>query len=152
MVDPKRLIESMELCRGEDRDCQQCMYWETENDCRDSMIHDAVDVIKVLAQIGWELDVALNQLSQIGKGLGEKMDDIVELQKKHEPHVLTTSEIESSEVVWFEARTSLYVEPMLTRGKKFADESAPWFQYGRDWRCWSSRPTDEQREAVKWDD
>lgn len=24
--------------------------------------------------------------------------------------------------------------------------------YGKTWRCWSSRPTDEQREAVKWDE
>jgi len=23
--------------------------------------------------------------------------------------------------------------------------------YGKRWRCWTSRPTDEQREAVKWD-
>ncbi len=24
--------------------------------------------------------------------------------------------------------------------------------YGELWRCWTERPTDEQREAVKWDD
>ena len=24
--------------------------------------------------------------------------------------------------------------------------------YGKTWRCWSARPTDEQRRAVKWDD
>lgn len=24
--------------------------------------------------------------------------------------------------------------------------------YGKTWRCWTSRPTDAQREAVKWDD
>ena len=24
-------------------------------------------------------------------------------------------------------------------------------EYGRTWRCWSSRPTDEQMEAVKWE-
>lgn len=24
--------------------------------------------------------------------------------------------------------------------------------YGRKWRCWSAKPTDEQREAVKWDE
>ena len=24
--------------------------------------------------------------------------------------------------------------------------------YGKTWRCWSSKPTDEQRKAVKWDD
>lgn len=85
MVDPKRLIESMKLCRGEERDCQKCVYWETENDCRDSMIYDAADVIKVMQQTEWERDVALNQLRQIGKGLGEKMDDITELLKEYEP-------------------------------------------------------------------
>ena len=25
-------------------------------------------------------------------------------------------------------------------------------EYGKRWRCWTSRPTDEQREAVKWDE
>ena len=24
--------------------------------------------------------------------------------------------------------------------------------YGRKWRCWSAKPTDEQRQEVKWDD
>ena len=24
--------------------------------------------------------------------------------------------------------------------------------YGKYWRCWSARPTDEQREKVKWDE
>ena len=24
--------------------------------------------------------------------------------------------------------------------------------YGQKWRCWTSRPTDDQRKAVKWDD
>lgn len=24
--------------------------------------------------------------------------------------------------------------------------------YGKTWRCWTSRPTDEQRKAVKWDE
>lgn len=24
--------------------------------------------------------------------------------------------------------------------------------YGKRWRCWTQRPTDEQRKAVKWDD
>lgn len=46
MVDPKRLIESMELCMGTERDCHKCMYCETENDCRGSMIYDAVELLK----------------------------------------------------------------------------------------------------------
>lgn len=31
------------------------------------------------------------------------------------------------------------------------DMAAPLETYNRVWRCWTSRPTDEQREAVKWD-
>ena len=26
------------------------------------------------------------------------------------------------------------------------------FIYGKEWRVWSARPTEEQRKAVKWDD
>lgn len=75
----------------------------------------------------------------------------LELLKAQNPRVLAQDDIEHAEVVWFEARRSLYIEPMLTRNKRFADESADWFQYGRDWRCWTAKPTDEQRKAVKWD-
>ena len=47
---------------------------------------------------------------------------------------------------------------MLTwRGTPFLKERAEdhcWYNrdgYGRIWRCWTAWPTDEQREAVKWD-
>lgn len=80
------------------------------------------------------------------------LNDAIELLKKQEPRVLTPEEAEHAEVVWFESRNSLIVEPMFTRGKSFSDETASWFQYGRNWRCWSARPTDEQRRAVKWDE
>ena len=30
---------------------------------------------------------------------------------------------------------------------RYGDDS-----YGKKWRCWSAKPTDEQRQAVKWDD
>ena len=29
---------------------------------------------------------------------------------------------------------------------QYGDES-----YGKKWRCWSAKPTDEQRQAVKWE-
>ena len=25
-------------------------------------------------------------------------------------------------------------------------------KYGKEWRCWTARPTDEQRKAAKWDE
>ena len=77
--------------------------------------------------------------------------DALELLKEQEPRVLTPDEADAAEVVWFEARNHTHIEPMLTRGKKFADETADWFRYGRDWRCWSARPTDKQMEEEPWD-
>ena len=79
------------------------------------------------------------------------MRDALELLKEQRPHLLTLDEADVAEVVWFEARNHTYIEPMLTRGKKFADETADWFRYGRDWRCWSARPTYTQREEEPWD-
>ena len=41
-------------------------------------------------------------------------------------------------------------------GPDFFDWFKSWYDshrglvYGRDWRCWLSRPTEVQREAVKW--
>jgi len=34
-------------------------------------------------------------------------------------------------------------------------DDTSWFMmeaYGAEWRCWSDRPTDEQRGAVEWDE
>ena len=42
-------------------------------------------------------------------------------------------------------------EPII--GIRFASEGyMPKETYGATWRCWTSRPTDEQRKVVKWDD
>ena len=37
--------------------------------------------IPIIEQIRWERDTAIAQLSQIGKGLGERMDDIAEVMR-----------------------------------------------------------------------
>ena len=80
------------------------------------------------------------------------VNKLIALLKEQEPRVLTPDEADAAEVVWFEVRNHTHIEPMLTRGKRFADETADWFRYGRDWRCWSARPTDKQREEAPWDE
>lgn len=81
------------------------------------------------------------------------------------PHVMTLEEIEAiPEMVWFERRNAgLYagipfrlvnadnemraVEIHVLDG--FVAQMTKW--YGKNWRCWTSRPTDEQREETPWD-
>lgn len=86
------------------------------------------------------------------------------LSKAHEPRVMTLDEVvitEPGTVIWLED----YDKPTIIPG--LVDRVFIWtkvidFQlvqrtvtadldvYGTTWRCWTSRPTDEQREATPW--
>ena len=95
------------------------------------------------------------------------------LLKEKEPLVMTIEDVreDHDRIVWIEfmACQSLIIgqyrgqvywhngldgkwERFVTMS--FADEY--WYgesdKYGKKWRCWTSRPSDEQRKAVKWDD
>lgn len=73
------------------------------------------------------------------------MRDALELLKGQEPRVLTWEEAEKAEVCWLEQRG---YEPYAT------DDADTWNPevYGKVYRCWSLKPTDEQRKEIKWDD
>lgn len=72
-------------------------------------------------------------------------EDALVLLKEQEPRVLTWEEAEKAEVCWLEQRG---YEPYAT------DDADTWNPeiYGKVYRCWSLKPTDEQRKAIKWDD
>lgn len=90
--------------------------------------------------------------------------DTLELLKEQEPRVMTLEEVKS--FGW----DYCYLEEERLPGKEYravcgnyALTCITWpcvasmriqhgdNSYGRKWRCWSSRPTDEQRKAVKWE-
>lgn len=95
---------------------------------------------------------------------GEDLQNAIALLKAQEPRVMTAEQLED----WLEP---VYLEDIFSgaRWALIADFSANWFtfkvtepgflkeeefhatEYGRRWRCWTSRPTDAQREAVKWE-
>ncbi len=81
-----------------------------------------------------------------------------------EPMVLTPSELQPDSLVWIEVPQSDEIWLALLRKTDWFGHPT-WAMrgyalasyylhdgYGRDWRCWSARPTDEQRRAVVWDD
>lgn len=92
--------------------------------------------------------------------------DALALIREQEPRVLTLEEIRSgaAEVVWLEDAD----KPNVIPGIRFkllnedGDEAvaihvmdgfvgARLEVYGKMWRAWTSRPTEEQRKAVPWD-
>lgn len=95
--------------------------------------------------------------------MGRLNRDALALLKAQEPRVMTLEEVKMLD------RDYYYLEAMRSPGKELREivgayglecvtwPSITWARqtmgdrgYGKTWRCWTSRPTDEQREAVKW--
>ena len=93
----------------------------------------------------------------------EAIECAIEMLKAQGPRVLDFGEIQtmSNADVFFEERSSSLVYPLLLMGVENSNKSQKAFfipmtakplrPYGKTWRCWTSRPTDAQREAVKWE-
>ena len=91
--------------------------------------------------------------------------DVLALLKAQEPQVILFDEIDDYDVLWLEVR-DVETEDGLAPWVK--TKSGRWFspllcsevqpdmilstsdEYGRICRCWTSRPTDAQREAIPW--
>lgn len=95
------------------------------------------------------------------------MGNALSLLKAQEPRVFDADEIvlsaEPSKWLWVE-RKGDYCAEAFKAGKTisgliaFDSETPGAFlycerpdEYGKTWRCWTSRPTDEQREEVNWE-
>lgn len=80
----------------------------------------------------------------------------------HQPRVLTLEEVPDAVFCYLEYKAYGTIEPAifgeadiddtvafttLEDGKDYLDLS----DYCKAWRCWTAMPTDEQREAVKWE-
>lgn len=142
-------MKGLKCCSGANR---VCMYVQTANECPYAELIEE-------DWYGGDSNV------ECTKALAA---DALELLKGQEPRVMTLDEAAAAQEVWVEAWlsvpkkyvimvTSLYLTDdcknfeleLLGIGKKafmLAED------YGHTWRCWSAKPTDDQRKAVKWDD
>lgn len=86
--------------------------------------------------------------------------DALELLKKQEPRVMTLEETGKADISWLEVKDMNRVMPCRIRYSdgwfiKLFEGSPERFaesEYGTELRCWTSRPTGEQRKAVAWDE
>ena len=109
-------------------------------------------------------------LNSIGiKQLQTLINDATALLRSQEPMVMTLEEVITSKpgtVVWLEdfdkpdvisgliKRLFIYtkvIDFLIVKEEVNNEVTADLDVYGSGWRCWTSRPTDAQREAVKWE-
>lgn len=94
------------------------------------------------------------------------MKDALRLLKAQEPRAITLAELEYTEIAYAEDKDKTDIIPVLVKGRRYdrfamvkghlGDGTSHVFHpsiydYGKRWRCWTARPTDEQREAVPWE-
>jgi hypothetical protein len=91
--------------------------------------------------------------------------DALALLKAQEPRVMTLEEALGSEECWLERKDgNVTVADIALNGQDSGGYDVDSNElstmrcyifhsgyYGKYWRCWTSRPTDEQREAVLWE-
>jgi len=108
-----------------------------------------------LAQQDWRMFHSDSEVQEIAR-------NALELLKEQEARLLTIEEITGDGECWFEGINGAcgYADCYMRTGSKEVElnrismkpEYVSWDDFGKKWRCWSYRPTEEQRKAVKWDE
>lgn len=135
MTDREKVIKGLECCatnrlRREDCEAMDCVYLDLESHgCIHQLIRDALALLKAQEP----RVMAYEELSTIDDAF------IIESSAVHPLEWVFFFDTDAkSDAVWVQGfdgeRSIVYRE-----------------DYGIYVRCWTSRPTDEQREAVKWE-
>lgn len=140
-VDGEKVRKGLEICTESTRyeDCITCPYHEDyyPNVCRHANKKDALALIR------------------------QQHERIAELEGAQTARVMTLEEVVSAECVWIEYAVSGDVVIAFPWDIELTDDTYNFVcnpncivefksLYGKEWRCWTKRPTDEQRKAVRW--
>ena len=119
---------------------------------------------------GVSVSLPISLIDDVRKLITAQQERIKELEAGQTARVMMLEEVKDNEVMYLEDFTEPDdgVEPIIRpavnveakNGGIVMLDSATWdegfifvvdSEYGKTWRCWTQRPTDEQREAVKWE-
>ena len=129
---------SMEIKQGlmacaDYKNCTDCPYNCEEEGCMRALTADALTLIRQLeAKLAeYEKPLVPMTLEEVKRHVKEPEAELVWLDDVEEPSNTgwTYSHIICDWLHGFDERT-----------------------YGKEWRCWSRKPTDEERKAAKWDE
>ena len=110
------------------------------------------------------LDTRLKGFMTYWGSYHDVVTDAIKLLKAQEPRVLTLEELSDWDGAVMVEYTGTFNNPMFewllyqvqhNQDVMFSNHNRSNIvfdanDYGKGWRCWTSRPTDEQRKAVTW--
>lgn len=137
MIDREKVINALELCANGCND-NGCIYLDEQNDkggltvcrCVDLLARDVLSLLK-------EQEARVMTLEEV-KAFDWDYCYLEEERLPGQEYRAVCGDYKLTCITWT-CVTSMRIQ--------YGDES-----YGKKWRCWSARPTDEQRQEAKWND
>ena len=123
--------------------CYKCPYWGTGPHGSSECNALAVDALALIQQ----------QQARIKELEAAQTARVMTLEEipKYDGAFLIESRSESWPMQWALFRLKLTMAYRFIRADHELGFSLSKDSYGRTWRCWTQRPTDEQREATLWE-
>ena len=146
----KKVCKGLECCNQGER-CRECPYAKTSYDpeqcIRGYLLFDAIALIRQQQERIRELEAAQTARVMTLEELEDALDTVVwveepEFENFADHYALIMA---YSHKVGFVRVSFGFAEMPVDCEYEYED-------YGKKWRCWTQRPTDEQRKAVKWDE
>jgi len=138
MPDMEKVIKAIEICYTAGHNCTECPRFN-EDDCNDRLMRDVLTLLREQEPRVMTLEEVIKHYS-----LPPVFVDDLSAQEDYlediAPLYFDFQEADSFAVHW---RGYYSVKTYLDDWRA---------SYGMKWRCWTARPTDEQREAAKWDE
>lgn len=159
MKTPEEIKQRLELCRVESGTCEGCPYFKDEH----CISHGNFDALAYI----WQLETRLVEANKTSDDLRAKL---AESEKPQVPLTFeeaygadycyiefSAQEIPRPYVVMIGSMTANGENKKIVRIYEFGEDVERCLKlrgedYGKTWRCWPRKPTDEERKAVKWDD
>lgn len=127
----------------------------TVDDLREKVINELVEHIESALSVDSDyVDCVRTDLLQT----------VVGLLKAQEPRVMTLEEVKALPYdadIWIDTeyyvgKITIFAATINTKGLRGvmvygSHKTYDYEAYNKLWRCWTSRPTDEQRKKVKWE-
>ena len=159
MIDREKVILGLEKCTEHGFNCgvkgKGCPYYDWKyndaetGDCIDRLMLDALDLLKEDEK----------RIANYRRWHENQKNTIKELLKAQEPRVLTDSD--------FADNSNIDSQGLLPAWIEYRRDTDEWAEYweedadewtsvritnykGEGYRCWTSKPTDEQRRATPW--
>jgi len=163
MIEREKVIKGLKCCvHNYMGDCDNCPYNDDSRCCDTKLMCDAITLLKAqeLCEDAVSREAVINITAETGALETQvRVKQLPSVQPMHVPRVMKIGEVRNwvhsdrttREPIFIEMRSGVCAWIIDDEVREIPGaENLTSDLYSKTWRCWTSRPTEEQREAIPW--